>query len=483
MYVVQIASEAAPVAKVGGLADVIMGLSAELTRKGHDVVTLIPKYNCLTGTFQIQEILPHFSSYFQGSLHDNSSWQAAINKDFTLTFLDSHHSKRFFQRGAIYGFPDDIDRFLYFSRACLDYLSQSSRTPDIIHIHDWQMGALALLLQEENFKKRFPKTRVILTIHNMEYQGRSAESHLDEIGYTGERKEIRHADTKDINLLKAGILFSDAVTTVSPTYAKEVLTEEGAKGLLDVMLKSKDKFSGILNGLDVNYWNPETDPLIPYHYSAANCESKEKNKWQLYSELGMQRRDDMPLLVSITRLVPQKGVELIRHALERSLELGLQFILLGSAPDPRIQDEFLELSHTYASHPTVRILLQNDEALAHKLFAASDLFIIPSIFEPCGLTQMIAMRYGSVPIVRKTGGLADTVFDVELSGRPFHETNGFTFDAPTKAGIDSALTRAFLLWKTNQKSWQELMTQGMKTDCSWNKPSEKYVELYKSFSI
>lgn len=479
MHIVQIASEVAPIAKVGGLADVMMGLSSELTRKGHDVSVLIPKYDCLTAShdLQLKKILSDVPSYFQGTLHGNSIWQAKIDDSLTVTFLEPHHAKRFFQRGAIYGFQDDIDRFLYFSRACLDYLKASEKTPDVIHIHDWEAASIAFLIRDGEFKERFAKTKVVLTIHNMDYQGRCGPYHLQEIGYTGEKESFRHPNSTDVNLLKGGIVYADRVTTVSPTYAKEVLTDEGAKGLLDVMLQNRQKFSGILNGLDVRYWNPESDAFIPHHYSATRIEPKKENKWALLKELGMKRKDDAPLLASVTRLVPQKGVTLLKAALQYSLELGIQFVLLGAASDPRIEEEFVELAHEYKNHPDVRLILQNQEPLAHRLYAASDLLIVPSIFEPCGLTQLIALRYGSIPIVRRTGGLADTVFDIQTSGRAFVETNGFSFDSADVESVRAVLMRAYQFW-SDKKGWNQLMKQGMSADYSWNKPVEEYLNLY-----
>lgn len=480
MYIVQIASEVAPIAKVGGLADVMMGLSSELTRKGHDVRVLIPKYDCLTASrdLQLEKVLDHVPSYFQGQIHDNSIWQVKIDESLTVTLLEPHHSKRFFQRGAIYGFQDDIDRFIYFSRACLDFLKAEAKTPDVIHIHDWEAASIAFLIRSGEFKERFAKTKVVLTIHNMDYQGRCAEYHLEEIGYTGEKESFRHPNSTDVNLLKGAIVYADGVTTVSPTYAKEVLTDAGAKGLLDVMLQNKQKFSGILNGLDVRYWNPETDAFIPHHYSTTRIEPKKEDKWALFKELGMERKDDVPLLASVTRLVPQKGVTLIKAALQYSLELGIQFVLLGVAPDPRIEEEFVELAHKYKSHPDVRLILQNQEPLAHRLYAASDMLIVPSIFEPCGLTQLIALRYGSIPIVRRTGGLADTVFDVQSPGRPFEERNGFSFDSMDTETVRSTLKRAYQFWCEDKKGWNQLMKQGMSADYSWDKPAEQYLKLY-----
>lgn len=478
MYIVQIASEIAPIAKVGGLADVMMGLSRELILQGHKVDIIIPKYDCLQTKYLQFTPVQTSQSYFKGSLHENTIWSSPLNGDLQVTFIEPHHPLRFFERGQIYGFPDDIDRFLYFSRACLEYLAGLKETPDIIQIHDWETAAIALLMQDTRFKERFPKTKIVFTIHNLEYQGRCSAFNLDDIGFQGAKEKLQHPRSADLNLMKGGIVFADSVVTVSPTYAKEVMTEEGSSGLYEALLQNKAKFCGILNGLDYKYWNPATDRFCAFAYSAQDIKPKWQNKWHLFDELGMKRSDEKPLIASICRLVPQKGVHLLKYALTHAEENGAQFILLGTAHDPELIKEFNALEEQYRFHPDIRIVLKNEEALAHRVYAASDMFVVPSIFEPCGLTQMIALRYGSVPIVRRTGGLADTVVDVDTSKKSFKETNGFIFDAPNSEEMMAALMRAHLMWKEKKKEWQELVLQGMHWDYSWGKPTEMYMKIY-----
>jgi starch synthase len=485
MHIVQIASEITPIAKVGGLADVMAGLSRELKLKGHTVDILLPKYDCLDDpNLKFSNEKTKVKSFFQGAWHDNTIVKAPLNGDLTVTFIDAHHPARFFQRGQIYGLPDDIDRFLYFSRACLDYLKSLKDAPDIIHLHDWETAGIALLIQDPYFKKHFSKTKVVFTIHNMDYQGQCATFNLDMVGLQGSsfKEKLKHDNTEDINLVKGGIIFSDWIVTVSPSYAQEVLTPIGGKGLEDTLKQNKSKFSGILNGIDYTFWNTETDRYISQKYSPCDKNvviEKQKNKWQLIDELGMKKSDTKPLMAAIARLVPQKGLEALQYMLTRAQEVGAQYIILGTAPDPEVHKEFATLEQHFKKHPDIRIVLKTEEGLAHKLYAASDMFIVPSLFEPCGLTQMIAMRYGSVPIVRKTGGLQDTVFDVDTNGRPFEEKNGFVFDAITPQGINSAADRAIKMYKENPTKWHNLMLQGMHFDHSWAKPADCYLDIYR----
>jgi starch synthase len=484
MYIVQVASEVAPVAKVGGLADVMMGLNRELKWKGHKVDIVLPKYDCLdTRELTITRHQSGVRSFFQNSWHDNTIWQTELNGDLALNLIESHHPSRFFDRGCIYGCHDDIDRFLYFSRTALDWLTDQDETPDIIHVHDWETAALTFLIRQGPFRKRFEKTRTCLTIHNIAYQGQCSSTDLDKVGISGAWYDTPERLLEDfgsnLNLLKGGIVFADYVTTVSPTYAKEVLTPEGGRGLQLTLEENRDKFSGILNGLDYSYWNPEIDQHIHANFSPSSLENKAANTAQLREQLGLAQTPDKPLVVSISRLVEQKGVDLIKYALLNAHAKGMQCVVLGTAPDPAIHHDFMKLTAKFEGDPDVRILLAQEESLAHKIYAASDMFLMPSNFEPCGLGQLIALKYGSIPIVRKTGGLVDTVFDVDFSGMKFADTNGFCFEHPDALGLDSALDRALALWKNDRKKWKALMAQAMSHDFSWNSSSKLYLDVYE----
>lgn len=493
MHIIHIAAELAPLAKVGGLADVVLGLSRELSWKGHDIDIIIPKYDCMDSS-QIRDLtidVKDVPSFYQGKWFSNTIWIGWV-ENIKVYFIEPHHPRLFFNRGCFYGCEDDIERFLYFSRAALEFIYKRPLNPDIIHLHDWQTAVIAPLLVDMYRKIGLTKPKVVLTIHNMEYQGKCHSSDLSAIGLDGpsyedpEKMQDNH-DKALINLLKGGIVYSDFITTVSPNYAKEVLEPASGRGLETTLLKYKNKFAGILNGIDYSYWNPEIDRFLPVHFSPrenpinkkdhATLDKKGFLKNQLRQRLNLAEHYG-PIVGCITRLVPQKGIELIKHTMRHIVEKKGQFILLGSSPIPSISAEFHKLSQEYAEHAHIHLILHHQEELAHMIYAGCDMFIVPSLFEPCGLTQMIALKYGTIPIVRRTGGLADTIFDVERSGKPFEDTNGFTFDEVSNKGIDSALDRAIAYWFQDPAKWRSLMINGMKKDFSWNVPSDLYLKIY-----
>jgi len=493
MHIVHIASELAPLAKVGGLADVLLGLSREQSWKGHDVDIIIPKYDCVN-TSEIRDFVVDYMdlpSFYNGEWVNNTVWIGWV-ENLKVYFIEPHHPRHFFKRGCFYGCEDDIERYLYFSRAAIEFLYKKQISADIIHIHDWQSAAVAPLYYEMYRSLGFNKAKIVFTIHNIEYQGKCTKGDLNKIGLNG--KEL---DTPDklqdlldpslVNLLKGGIVYADFVTTVSPNYAKEVKTVEGGRGLDSVIRKYEKKFQGILNGIDYSYWNPELDRYLPSHYSARETPVNKKDRNTLDQKAYIKRylRDFLalseeykPLVGCVSRLVPQKGVELIKHALKYTLEHNGQFVLLGSSPIADISTEFHALKAHYADHSDVGFILSHHEDLAHQIFAASDMLIVPSIFEPCGLTQMIALKYGAIPIVRKTGGLADTIFDVDNSGKPFEQTNGYVFENPDNEGLESALNRAFACWFKEPDKWRKLVINGMNIDFSWNHPADIYLKIY-----
>jgi starch synthase len=494
MHIVHIASELAPLAKVGGLADVLLGLSREESWKGHDIDIIIPKYDCMDSD-EIRDLsIDYFDlmSYYQGEWFHNTVWIGWV-ENLKVYFIEPHHPRHFFNRGCFYGCEDDIERYLYFSRTCMEFLYKKQLTPDIIHLHDWQTAVIAPLYYEMYKPMGYSGPKIVFTFHNIEYQGKCSPADLDKIGLNGTAM-LTPERLKDnlqpniINLLKGGMVYSDFFTTVSPNYAKEVLEPEGGRGLNTTIVKYQDKFAGILNGIDYSYWNPEVDRYLPAHFSSRETPSSKKDRntidkkayiKKILRDRLMMSEDHKPLVGCITRLVPQKGIELIKHALKYTLERGGQFVLLGSSPISSINAEFHELKTRYEDDPNAHLMLYHQEEIAHMIFAGSDMFIVPSIFEPCGLTQMIALKYGSIPIVRKTGGLADTIFDIDYSTKPIEERNGYTFDFPDNVGIESALSRAIECWFHEQDKWRHLMLNGMNIDFSWNKPCDKYLEIYK----
>ncbi|XP_023635661.1 probable starch synthase 4, chloroplastic/amyloplastic [Capsella rubella] len=485
LYVVHIAAEMAPVAKVGGLGDVVAGLGKALQRRGHLVEIILPKYDCMQydRVRDLRALDTVVESYFDGKLYKNKIWIGTV-EGLPVHFIEPQHPSKFFWRGQFYGEQDDFRRFSYFSRAALELLLQSGKKPDIIHCHDWQTAFVAPLYWDLYAPKGLDSARICFTCHNFEYQGTASASELGSCGLDVNQlnrpdRMQDHSSGDRVNPVKGAIIFSNIVTTVSPTYAQEVRTAEGGKGLHSTLNFHSKKFMGILNGIDTDSWNPATDPFLKAQFNAKDLQGKEENKYALRKQLGLSSAESRrPLVGCITRLVPQKGVHLIRHAIYRTLELGGQFVLLGSSPVPHIQREFEGIEQQFKSHDHVRLLLKYDEALSHTIYAASDLFIIPSIFEPCGLTQMIAMRYGSIPIARKTGGLNDSVFDIDDDTIPTQFQNGFTFQTADEQAFNYALERAFNHYKKDGDKWMKLIEKVMSIDFSWGSSATQYEELY-----
>jgi starch synthase len=493
MYIVHIVTELCPVARVGGLADVIYGLSKELSRQGHQVEIILPKYDCLHyGELRNLKVEHRELWSFEGlNRYNNTIWSADID-GLKLLLVEPHHPQYYFGRGVIYGCRDDIDRFTYFSRAAMEYLFKAGKQPDAIHVHDWPTALVPVLYKDIYQPLGYRAGGTVLTIHNMEHQGLCQPFNLSRAGLRGD-SYLTPGKMQDpyspglLNLLKGGIEYADKITTVSPNYEKEILTPEGGFGLEDVLIKHRKKLKGILNGIDEDFWNPEKDPHLIQRYSTYGVDktrlpevlaAKKENRRLLRTHLRM-KETEAPLIVSVTRLVPQKSPELIKYALHRTLEKGGQFILLGTTTIKAIHKEFEETQEELKKNENVAVLMDKDEALAHQIFAAADMFIFPSLFEPCGLTQLIALRYGTIPIARLTGGLTDTVFDIDTSSRPMEERNGFTFDFPDRKGVDWALTRALECYKREPQKWQSLILNGTRQDFSWKHSIPEYLSLYQ----
>lgn len=484
MYVVQIASELAPIAKVGGLADVVFGLSKQLVRDGHLVEVIIPKYDCMdhAGIEELAVFRADLKSFYRGKWVSNTVWRGKVD-GLVVYFIEPHNDHPFFSRGEFYHCADNVDRFTYFSRVALEFLHLHKKHPDVLHCHDWHTGLVPVLYNEIYRPLGMKVKGIVFTIHNMEHQGFCDPFILDFLGLNG--AAFLHPDKmqdpwqpKLLNLLKAGVVFSTYFTTVSPTYAKEVQTLEGGFGLHDLMRQFSYKFDGILNGIDYEYWNAEKDRYLPTRYTVETLEKKEEVKAFLKKRLHFQA-SDKPIVGCIARLVPQKGVKLIEHALFRTLEQGGQMIILGTSPDPVISKHFHELKMRLAPTHNVHFELQYNEELSHQIYSGCDFFIVPSIFEPCGLTQMISLRYGTVPIVRHTGGLADTVFDVEYSNKPQEERNGYCFNHADAEGVNSALDRALHDYYHHKEKIKALREHAMKMDLSWKQSAKRYTALYR----
>jgi starch synthase len=398
-------------------------------------------------------------------------------------FIEPHSSDYFFERSDIYGFSDDALRFAFFAKAALEFMLQSNKRPDVIHCHEWHTALLPVLLFEIYQHHGMAHQRVCYTIHNFRHQGVDSERILWATGL-GRPEHYFHEDRlRDpvhpgaINLMKGGIVYSNFVTTVSSTHAWEARQTEQAFGLGHTLHVHQRKFGGVRNGIDYDTWNPAIDPLIPHRYDVDTLDRKYLNKDALRERFWL-RKTFAPLIAYVGRLDSQKGVHLIRHALFCAIRQGAQFVALGPSPDPSINSMFWELKQQFNDHPDVHLELRFDDELAHLVYAGADVVVMPSYTEPCGLVQMIAQKYGAVPVVRSVGGLAETVFDRDYSDRPLHQRSGYVFHQADERGLESALNRAIGLWYDYPHDFRTLMVNGMRTDYSWQNPGQDYINIY-----
>lgn len=482
MKIIHLSTEFAPIAKAGGLGDVATGLCRELTRMGHEAIAIIPKYEFITESSREET---HFSCLGHANVMRGANIEGCQVK-----LLEAHHPKGFFQREHIYGYPDDVPRFLYFTRACLEYLKAKGETIDVLHLHDWPVAIGALLAKEI---LHLPVKKVILTLHNAAYQGLAGVRDLDAIGLHGAeylRKDRLQDDNPDaphsINLLKGGIVYADAVNTVSPSYAKEILEPQFSRHLSETLNRYKGKISGILNGLDPALWDPMNDRYLPKAYGAGQSieeilAAKQSAKELLQKKFSLAP-SKLPWIGAITRIVHQKNPRLLESGLKYSLQHGCNFLLLGSSPDPDIQEHFNRLKAIYRHNEQALLYFAYDEALARQIYAALDFLFIPSVYEPCGLTQLIGMRYGTLPIVHATGGLKDTVFDYEDALMPRQKRNGILFQNADAADADAAIRRAISLFRNYPKNYQELISRVMQLKFDWKQPARAYLDLYSKGS-
>jgi starch synthase len=474
----------APVAKVGGLADVVFGLSRERAIRGNHVEIILPKYDTLRydQIFELHDVYRDlWVPWYDGAVHCTVYFGFVHGRK--CFFIEPHSPDNFFNRGSIYGFADDVLRYAFFSRAAVEFLWKAGKHPDIIHCHDWQTALVPVFLYEFYQQLGMTHPRACLTIHNFKHQGvtgvellRATGLHRPERFFDRVRMgDNRHKDA--LNLLKAGVVYSNFVTTVSPRYAFE--TKDGGQGFgLEPTLHTHHmKYGWVVNGIDYDVWNPEVDYHLPVRYGLDNIDAKYDNKRALRHRL-MLADNEKPIVAFIGRLDPQKGLELVRHAIFYSLEHGAQFVLLGSSPDQRINNDFWGLKHMLNDSPDCHLEIGFDEDLSHLIYAGADIMLVPSQFEPCGLTQLIALHYGTIPVVRTVGGLADTVFDKDHSDRPLHERNGYRFDDYDAPGLESALGRAIDCYYQYPEHFRELMKNAMRADYSWNRPGQDYLNIY-----
>ena len=487
MHIVHITSELAPFAKAGGLGDMVQGLCTVLSKE-NEVSIFLPFYDLIDRS-QLKKLkkLPTTLMTYENCHQVENSVYCALEKGVNIYLFEPHGEKKYFERGKIYGEKDDIERFLHFCFASLQYLLNQEKQIDILHLHDWITGSCAPLYKERFQALGLKVGKVITTIHNMCYQGETKGTFFPKMGLSlknllTHEKMQDHKKSDHLNLLKGSITYSDGLTTVSPTYEKEIMETWGF-GLAPFLKKHQEKLKGILNGIDTAFWNPETDPFLQQNYRPdfSHIEkifnAKKTNSLALSKKTGLEN-NSQPLFACITRLVEQKGPDLIRYAIDSILQKGGRFILVASTPEESLREEFLKLQQTYEKNSSIFFYFGFDEKLAHLTFSAADALIVPSLFEPCGITQMIAMRYGTIPIVHAVGGLKDTIFDIDEAGVKDIKRNGYTFSSPTKEGILSSIDRAFNHFFHAREKWLLMLKNGLSTDLSWKASVLAYLDFY-----
>ncbi len=475
MQIVFASAECAPFVKTGGLGDVAGSLPAALVRAGAEVIVMVPKYATIKDEYKAQ--MEHFSDFYVslGWRNEYCGLEKLEHDGFTYMFIDN---ERYFARDYPYGFFDDGERFAFFSKAITESLQHlpAGFECDILHCNDWQTALAPVFLRE--FYQGLPlydRVKTVFSIHNVAFQGQFSDTVMEDIlgvAHIPAAASQLRCDACSINYMLGALRYADAITTVSPTYANEIQTPEFGEGLDGVLRERSYALQGILNGIDVAGFDPATDKRIAANYTVEDRSGKAVCKAKLQEELGLEVRDDRPLMVMVTRLTRQKGLDLVMYALDRILAGGVQVAVLGTG-DRDYEDGLRYFQDKYPGTMAARI--EFDPALSQRMYAAADMFLMPSKFEPCGLSQIIAMRYGTLPIVRETGGLKDTVIPYnEFTG----EGTGFSFSNFNGDEMGDAVFRAARLFWDNRDAWNQLVTQAMSQDFSWTRSADKYLDLY-----
>lgn len=475
MQIVFASAECAPFVKTGGLGDVAGSLPAALVRAGAEVIVMVPKYATIKDEYKAQ--MEHFSDFYVslGWRNEYCGLEKLEHDGVTYMFIDN---ERYFARDYPYGFFDDGERFAFFSKAITESLQHLPEgfECDILHCNDWQTALAPVFLRE--FYQGLPlydRVKTVFSIHNVAFQGQFSDTVMEDIlgvAHIPAAASQLRCDACSINYMLGALRYADAITTVSPTYANEIQTPEFGEGLDGVLRERSYALQGILNGIDVAGFDPATDNRIAANYTVEDRSGKAVCKAKLQEELGLEVRDDRPLMVMVTRLTRQKGMDLVMYALDRILSGGVQVAVLGTG-DRDYEDGLRYFQDKYPGTMAARI--EFDSALSQRMYAAADMFLMPSKFEPCGLSQIIAMRYGTLPIVRETGGLKDTVIPYnEFTG----EGTGFSFSNFNGDEMGDAVFRAARLFWDNRDAWNQLVTQAMSQDFSWTRSADKYLDLY-----
>ena len=490
LNLLMVSSEAVPYAKTGGLADVAGALPLELAKLGHDVILLLPYYGCLSesgrsfhSVCQLQVTTPH-------GLVDTLIEEdiVPVGEGDCRVRVWTIRNDTFFDRPGLYqdhgvDYTDNLDRFSFFCRATIEvmaYLRTGRRwNTDILHLHDWQTALCAVYLNTvDRDRPEVRGARTVLTLHNVGYQGLFPGEQFEKTGlpqslFTPVGLEYYGM----VNLLKGGMMFADYVTTVSPTYAREILTPEFGFGLEGVLRNRADRLLGILNGIDIDRWNPETDSYLPANYSVIDRSGKLVCKQALQREFHLPETS-VPLLGAIARLTSQKGLDLVAAIIPQLMAMDLQLVVLGTG-EPELEAKFKILQSRYPHRMGLRIGF--DEGLAHRIEGGADMFVMPSRYEPCGLSQLYSLRYGTVPVVRKTGGLADTVLPLTAWARQAGQATGFQVEEDTTDALLSVLRQAVAAYQ-DQSMWGQLVQAGMSTDVSWARSAKAYDRLFVSLA-
>lgn len=471
--ILMVASEGLPFIKSGGLADVVGSLPQELVKKGHEVRVIMPMYLKIAQKFHEEmQLEAQYSVSIAYHEVPVNIW-STTRKEVKFYFVEH---KGYFERDGLYGYIDDGERFAYFQKAVLEMLNQLNYFPEIMHCHDWHTGMLPAMCKEgHSFDERYRNIRFVYTIHNLAFQGNFGPEMLDSclgLDYRiFDNGNVRYDG--GISFMKSGILYADKVTTVSPTYSQEILTPHYGEHMEMVLNIRKYDLWGITNGIDIEMWNPMSDPDVPYHYNKVNvAKEKKENKMALQKELGLTVDPNVMLVGAVSRLTWQKGFYLMMEKLSEICAMPIQVAILGSG-ESGIEEKMRQLEE--GNKGKIAFYNGYSDSLAHRIYAASDLFLMPSLFEPCGISQLISMRYGTLPLVRETGGLKDTV-------TPYNEFdktgNGFSFANYNSDEMVQVMYNAIDVYYNRPEDWKILVRNAMNTDVSWEKSAETYCQLY-----
>ncbi len=483
MKILFVASEVVPFAKTGGLADVAGALPKELTKLGHEVVVVMPRYkNIDKEQIKAEIAFENLEVHVGKNALNGAAYVAKVPGSKTPIYFIENND--LYDRDGLYGengadYADNDDRFVYFSRAALLLAKRMNWKPDVIHCHDWQTGLIPAYLKEySKIDPFFQNIKTLYTVHNLAYQGVFDKKLMEKIGLSWDYFSVDKLEFwGKVNFMKAALCFADKINTVSERYSKEIQSDEYGCGLHGVLSNRKEDLVGILNGIDYSVFSPSKDKLIAKKYTLATIEKKEDNKKALLKQIGLRSRKNTPVYGIVSRLAEQKGLDILSDIIEEFLQKNVHVVILGTG-DPKYHESLKKLEEAYPTK--FRVILKYDAALAQLIYAGSDFFLMPSRFEPCGLGQLISLKYGTIPVVRETGGLADTIVDFDMA-KDFEQDkgNGFIFTDYTGNALLKAMMNSLMVYH-DELAWKKIRSNAMTCDFSWKASAKKYVELYES---